>query len=219
MKKRATNAKEKEQKKERILQAAKDLFFDKGYHGTRIEMIAERAGVSVGTVYLYYKSKMELFKAIQNEGLDILIKMIEETLSWPGMTALARMSAIAFTYFRFYQEYREYFDIIAVVSATPEELKETETEVSRIIDGKTYNLLKLIEGVVKEGVEKGELSSVDTWKVTNVYWGLLDGLIIMSERHNLKNVVGVELEELVKTALEMTYYGIVNSDHRSELAS
>lgn len=213
---RAVNNKDKQVKAAKILEAAKEVFFEKGYYGTRIETIAERAGVGTGTIYLYFNSKIELYKAIQNEGLDILVSMVEETISWPGMTALAKMSAIASTYFRFYDEYREYFDIIAVLCATPAELKETETEISHVIDGKTYQLLKLIEGVVKEGVQNGEIVPIDTWKATNVYWGIMDGLILMSERHNMQNVVGVEIEELVKVAFEMTFYGIARSDRISE---
>jgi regulator of sigma E protease len=75
---------------------------------------------------------------------------------------------------------------------------------------------KLIEGVVKEGVQNGEIVPIDTWKATNVYWGIMDGLILMSERHNMQNVVGVEIEELVKVAFEMTFYGIARSDRISE---
>lgn len=209
MRKRALNHSDKQAKAARILEAAKEIFFEKGYYSTSIEAIAKKAGIGTGTIYLYFSSKIELYKAIQNEGLDILVGMMEETISWPGMSALSKMSAIASTYFKFYRDYREYFDIIAVLCAAPEELKESDTEISRVIDGKTYKLLKLIEGVVKEGIENKEIAPVDTWMATNVYWGLMDGLILMSERHNLQNVVDASIEELVKAAFEITFYGIV----------
>jgi len=206
---RARTHEDKQQKRKKILEAAKELFFDKGYYGTKIEMITEKTGVSTGTFYLYYKNKIEIYKALQNEGLDILVDMITQVISWPGMSSLAKLSEIARTYFCYYNEYREYFDIMAVLSATPDELKETQTEISRIIDSKTYNLLKMIEGVIIEGVESGEFIQTDTWKSMNVFWGLMDGLILLAERNNIENVIGAGLEALIKQALEMAFYGIV----------
>jgi len=206
---RARTLEDKQQKKQKILEAAKELFFSDGYYGTAIEMITERAGVSTGTFYLYYKNKIEIFKALQDEGLDILTDEITKVISWPGMSSLAKISEIARTYFRYYNDHRKYFDIMAVLSATPDDLKETQTEIGRIIDSKASNLLKMIEGVFKDGVESGEFVPMDTWKTTNVFWGLMDGLILLEERNNVVNVIGVGLEDLIKQALKMTFYGIV----------
>ena len=51
-------------KKEAILQAAKALFSEKGYKGTSISDITERAGIAAGTFYLYFESKIQLFMDI-----------------------------------------------------------------------------------------------------------------------------------------------------------
>jgi len=206
---RARTLEAKQQKGQKILEAAKELFFNKGYYGITIEMITEKAGVSTGTFYLYYKNKIEIYKALQNEGLDILVDRITKVISWPGLSALAKLSEIARTYFRYYNDHREYYDIMAILSATPDELKETQTEISRIIDNKVYNLLKVVEDVLKEGVENDEFISMDTWNVTNVIWGLMYGLILLKERDIMENIIEVNVEELIKQALEMAFYGIV----------
>lgn len=49
--------------------AALDLFVEKGYAATRLDDVAARAGVSKGTVYLYFKSKEDLFKAVIRENI------------------------------------------------------------------------------------------------------------------------------------------------------
>lgn len=54
----------KEQARERILQAAQHVFSEKGYHEARMDDIAVKLGVSKRTLYLYYKNKEELFKAM-----------------------------------------------------------------------------------------------------------------------------------------------------------
>jgi len=217
MKIRARTLEAKQQKGQKILEAAKELFFSKGYYGVTVEMITDKAGVSTGTFYLYYKNKIEIYKALQNEGLDILIDRIRKVISKPGMSASIKLSEVARTYFDYYNDHREYFDIIQILSASPDELKETQTEISKIIDNKVYHLLKVIEGVLKEGIENGEFVPMDTWKVTNVFWGLMDGLILLDERNNIKNVIRVDLEQLMRQAFRMTFYGIgVINQRRNE---
>lgn len=52
-----------------LLDAALDLFVEKGFAATRVEEVAARAGVSKGTLFLYFPSKEELFKAVVRENV------------------------------------------------------------------------------------------------------------------------------------------------------
>ena len=54
----------KEARPQELLDAALELFGEKGFAATRTDDVAERAGVSKGTLYLYYPSKEELLKAV-----------------------------------------------------------------------------------------------------------------------------------------------------------
>ena len=57
----------KEARPGELLEAALALFVEKGYAATRVEEVAARAGVSKGTLFLYFPSKEELFKAVVRE--------------------------------------------------------------------------------------------------------------------------------------------------------
>ena len=59
----------KEARPGELLDAALALFVEKGYAATRVEEVAARAGVSKGTLFLYYPSKEELFKAVVRQTL------------------------------------------------------------------------------------------------------------------------------------------------------
>lgn len=59
----------KEARPAELLAAALALFVDKGYAATRLEDVAARAGVSKGTLYLYYANKEALFTAVIQEGI------------------------------------------------------------------------------------------------------------------------------------------------------
>ncbi|MCU6496219.1 TetR/AcrR family transcriptional regulator [Rugamonas sp. A1-17] len=59
----------KDARPQELLAAALDQFVERGYAGTRLEDVARRAGVSKGTLYLYFANKEELFKAVVRENI------------------------------------------------------------------------------------------------------------------------------------------------------
>lgn len=65
----APRKRRKEARPSELLAAALDLFVEKGFAATRLEDVATRAGVSKGTLYLYYENKEALFKAVIQEGI------------------------------------------------------------------------------------------------------------------------------------------------------
>jgi AcrR family transcriptional regulator len=67
----------KEDRPTEIVAAALEAFAERGYAATRLEDVAERAGVSKGTLYLYFKSKEELFKAVVQQALVPNLAMAE----------------------------------------------------------------------------------------------------------------------------------------------
>jgi len=72
-----THAKRERRKEARpgeLLDAALDLFVEKGFAATRSEEVAARAGVSKGTLFLYFPSKEELFKAVVRENISGLFQ-------------------------------------------------------------------------------------------------------------------------------------------------
>ncbi len=73
----------KEDRPAEITEAALAAFAEKGYAATKVDEVAKRAGVSKGLLYLYFKTKEDLFKAVIRSFLspriDALIKNIEET--------------------------------------------------------------------------------------------------------------------------------------------
>jgi TetR/AcrR family transcriptional regulator len=67
-------ARRKESRPGELLAAALDSFVEFGFAATRLEDVAAKAGVSKGTLYLYFKNKEELFKAVLKESILPLIE-------------------------------------------------------------------------------------------------------------------------------------------------
>lgn len=63
-------------KKEVILQVAKKFFIEKGYHKTNLDEIAKNLNIAKGTIYLYFKSKSELFISVLEQDLKVICEDI-----------------------------------------------------------------------------------------------------------------------------------------------
>jgi AcrR family transcriptional regulator len=84
---RTKHARRKEARPGELLDAALDLFVAKGFAATRAEEVAAKAGVSKGTLFLYFKSKEELFEAVVRENIGNQISQgMAEIENFPGTT-------------------------------------------------------------------------------------------------------------------------------------
>ena len=84
----ARRGRRKEARPGELLDAELDLFVEKGFAATRSEEVAARAGVSKGTLFLYFPSKVELFKAVVRENISgRFAEWNEEFEAFEGSTA------------------------------------------------------------------------------------------------------------------------------------
>src|SRR5437899_4317803 len=142
---------------EEIVAAAVEVFVEHGFAGARLEDVARRAGVTKGTVYLYFKSKEALFKAVvrqtivpaiaQGEALaqaftgsarELLERLVREYWRLVGETALAGIPKL----------------IIAEAANFPALTRFYYEEV--VTRGH-----RLMAGVIERGIKNGEFRKVD----------------------------------------------------------
>ena len=71
----------KDERPSELVAAALDLFVERGFAATRLDDVAARAGVSKGTLYLYFESKEALFKAVIEEAIVPLLAAAEDEIA------------------------------------------------------------------------------------------------------------------------------------------
>ncbi|WP_294245268.1 TetR/AcrR family transcriptional regulator [Propionivibrio sp.] len=76
--------------------AALELFVEKGFAATRLDDVAARAGVSKGTLYLYFDSKESLFKAVIEEGIVPTLIAAEQQLAEHSGSAIELLRKLLF---------------------------------------------------------------------------------------------------------------------------
>jgi AcrR family transcriptional regulator len=145
----------KEARPAEILAAALECFRERGFTATRLDDVAARAGVTKGTIYLYYPSKEDLFKAVVQGELRPNIERLEAILELPGPTA-ALLECLLTTF--------------AAVVASPVSVmpKLVIAEAGNFPDLARFYLenvvhrgLRLIAATLRRGIERGEFRAID----------------------------------------------------------
>lgn len=167
---------EKEIKKGAILKAARKLFFEKGFKSVTVESIAKKAELSKGAVYIYFKSKDEIYSQILLNDIDKFHERVVDLFKGGGMASdmLFQLSQV---YVDFFLKDRELFRILITFmlhanhSNLPEDL---QTHIIR----STNKTIDIIEKIFQYGIESGEFSpSINVRRIRNALWGFLNGIV------------------------------------------
>jgi AcrR family transcriptional regulator len=93
-----------------ILRAARRVFAQKGYERAAIEDIAHAAGVAKGTVYLYYRSKQDVYWAALKQGMIELHESTQQAVQ-AAATLEDKIRAFVSTKLAYFEEHRDFFNI------------------------------------------------------------------------------------------------------------
>lgn len=174
----AKRERRKEARPGELLAAALELFVEKGYAATRSEEVARRAGVSKGTLFLYFASKEELFKAVVRENLAGRIPEWEaEFEAYTGSTADMLRYAMQTWWQRVGATPASGITKLMMSEASnfPELAAFYQQEV--IQPGQT-----LIRRILQRGVDRGEFGPLDMEHA--VYLVLAPMIFLMSWKHS-----------------------------------
>ncbi len=187
---------EKENRKTAILKAARKLFFEKGFKSVTVDSIAKKAELSKGAVYLYFKSKDEIYSKILLNDIDKFHERVSG-LSEGGGKASDMLIQLSSVYVDFFLKDRELFRILITFmlhanhSNLPDDLR------NHIIKS-TNKTVDVIEKIFKYGIDSGEFQpSINVRQIRNAHWGLLNGII------SLYIFIGSESrrEELIRSTI------------------
>jgi AcrR family transcriptional regulator len=167
---------EKENRKNAILKAARKLFFDKGFKNVTVESIAKKAELSKGSVYLYFKSKEDIYTQILLSDIDKFHKVMANIIR-EGQSSSATLMSLANLYTDFFMNDRELFRIMMNYMLNIDHMNLPE-EIDHLIVKATNKTIDIIEEIFMIGIRSGEFPPyIDLRQKRNAIWGLLNGTI------------------------------------------
>lgn len=193
-----------EARPDEVLDAALDLFIEKGFAATRVEDIAKRAGLSKGAVYLYFPSKEKILEGIVRravvpiaehalgfvEGYEgdprlvitMVMKMLASKLSDPRLVAIPKL-------------------VMREVVSFPELAEMYRREV---LD----KVLPVVTGLLKRGIDEGYLRQVDPELTIRSIIGPLMLHLVMAEIFRLTPKDGLAIDRLIGNHLTILFDGL-----------
>jgi TetR/AcrR family transcriptional regulator len=154
---RAKHARRKEARPGELLDAALDLFVAKGFAATRAEEVAAKAGVSKGTLFLYFKSKEELFEAVVRENIaDRITQGMAELEAFEGTTA----ELLRFAMFEWWNRVGN-TKASGITKLVMSEASNFPTIAAFYQDNVVKPGHKLIRGILQRGIDRGEFRTLD----------------------------------------------------------
>ncbi len=170
----------------RLLNAAKKVFSERGYHNAQISHIIDEAGVARGTFYLYFKSKEEIFKELLEEVVAELkerIKVIDLSQD-PKEQVIENIASVI----EFALEERELAKIVL--------LRNSDPELFSLINEFFEEVTHIIRGSLDKGVALGLLRECDTELLARAVVGAIKEVIVgLLEREDI-DTYGVAREIL-----------------------
>ncbi len=187
--------KEKEQLKELILKEATLMFLEEGYEKTSMRKIAQKIEYSVGTLYLYYENKNELFYGVQSVAFEKFLNYMEplQEIESP----VERIKRLGETYIAFALDNKAYYDIMFMIEAPMESVEETEGWK------RGQRTFSLIEEAVSESQGLGYFEGKNPRAVALVFWSAMHGMVALMLRDRLdkmKNKFGDDIESIIHQA-------------------
>jgi len=190
---------EKEARREEIIDAAEKVFFAKGLSESTMDDIAATAELSKGTLYLYYKSKEDLFLAVSMRGMEILEELFLKAIS-TGEPTLKLIANIGTAYFEYFEKHRNYFHMMSFWEnpqyhsmVSPEMFQTCEEHDKRLWNP----FLRVIQKAIDEGVLHKELTPLE---VGVMLWSNSNGIMRLIDRQASywREVMGLDLESILQ---------------------
>ena len=196
----------KEARPQELLDAALDLFVERGFAATRSEDVAMRAGVSKGTLYLYYPSKEELLKEVIRQNVINQIAEGEEIIrrfegSTPDLLALV---------LRMWWERIGETRASGIIKLMTSEVRNFPEVAQFYVDEVVTPSNRMLEQVVQRGVDSGEFRGVNVPEVVHALVGPLVFLVL--NKHSLGACSAAFLLQpkvVIEALIDMVIHGLV----------
>jgi AcrR family transcriptional regulator len=199
---------------EEIISAALEVFADRGFAATKLEDVARRAGVTKGTIYLYFENKDALFKALvretivpvieQGEALaksftgsarDLFEKLVREYFRLVGETSLAGIPRLMIAEARNFPQLARFY------------YEEVVTRGHR-----------LMGGVLERGIKAGEFRPVNVAIATKLAMAPLMHAVVARTAFAACMPEGFDVAKYLDTHIDLYLHGISATDHPARRA-
>lgn len=197
---------EKQQRKQDIINAAEKVFFSKGYDLATMDDVAHESELSKGTLYLYFKSKEELYFAIILRAMKVLHDEFDKTVVG-AKNGIDKVRSKGIAYIRFSRNYPNYFNALLYYESMKIDVEKIRKEYNYQDDirvaafHESDKTTEKLAEYIQEGIEDGSIrDDIDPQKIAFFLWGASTGLLQLTSHkgHCINKVHNVDIDEYME---------------------
>ena len=190
----------KDERRAQLVQAAQEVFAQRGYHAATVDDITRAAGVAKGTFYLYFEEKREIYYEVIR-GFLALIKDIGRSIGQSGRGAdyFSRAEHAAHELMRVFVDNRE------MARLAYRESMGLDSELEKLIRGFYREIAEVEAQNIRVGIELGLFRPVDPLVVAYAHIGMVERVLLAM----LEPESGLPAPEaIVKELMTMAFEGL-----------
>lgn len=200
-------AREKEERRNSIMKAAKKHFSSKGFSGTTMEEIAQDIELSPSTLYLYFSSKEELHAALSLKLLENLLEQLNRIKESREKNPMRLLVSVKEMLFEIYA--RDPLILMNVFHfQTSEVYKNISSPLMEEIKEFAGRALRTIADIFEKGMQQGLFREENPVALADIIWSLFSGMVVWEESKKALDARKEYLKETLDLAFDLLMRGI-----------
>ncbi|MEX0721065.1 MAG: TetR/AcrR family transcriptional regulator [Balneolaceae bacterium] len=213
---------EKEKKRALILEAAESVILEKGLDHLNMDEVAERAEVSKGSLYLYFRNKTDLVLGICNKASGMLSNDIAKVLT-KDLSGLEMIYNIGSTFLEFARSHPEHFRAMRFFDNLKDTGELSESEYVNLCQVNKETSFTSMIRAIQIGMQDGSINSgYDPKELAVLLWATSQGLINLVQmdqkesNFNLLEQHNIDVNSLFENYMKLIGCGIATDKEISE---
>ncbi len=198
---------EREMLRQQIMVAAKRVFTQRGFEKSTMEDIAREAELSPGTIYLYFKSKDELYASLCLRVLRFINVKVDHVVGDTSMDYEAKQKALLDAI----QDVYDYDPLILnnmFHLQSSDTLKSLSPALMNEINDLSRRSLQAMAGMFAQGIEKGLVVDRHPMALADILWALFSGVVLWEESKKMITTERYDLKNTLTTAFDLFGRGL-----------
>jgi len=175
-----------EQRKQEIIESAREVFAKRGYYNTNLSDISKSCGMGRTTIYQYFKNKDEIFYYTVGDTLTDIQEKVEDIVEDDNLNFIEKLKQLVFELASEY-EHNYIFVLLAEIWII---VKRENNGIQKSIKEHTEKLKMSIKRLIVEGIEAKEIKPIDSESMADTIYSFIESFTFQMLSSNNKNVQG-----------------------------
>jgi AcrR family transcriptional regulator len=194
-----------EERPQQILEAAFRVFGTRGLHQATLDDVARAAGITKGTIYLYFPDKAALFSAMLKARVNDLLPPMEPPNGWRVPSARRRLLTLAARLYRFFQS-PAYLAMYRTMVGEASQFPEAAALLYR--EG-ILPANRRLAAVIQRGIAAGEFRRVDPLIASRAFVGMLQIFAVSQGLLGGRRILPIPDRRIIRTVTEIYFRGVL----------